>query len=141
MTNAETNPIKVLLVDDDEDDFLLTKYLFDDFKDKNYSLEWTSDGARALDSMKHHRHDIYFVDYRLGSFDGLEILSEAVAAGCISPGSGASRRTSRPITISPTRAPLTAAFTGRAATARRSRCRSPPRRRSMRGGFRRTGIS
>lgn len=85
MDKTEKEIIKVLLVGDDEDDYILTKYLFDDFKSNLYSLEWTTDGAKALDSMKSYGHDIYFVDYRLGEFNGLEIIREAVASGCTSP--------------------------------------------------------
>ena len=85
MKNLNENLIKVLLVDDDEDDFVLTKYLFEDFKDNCYRLEWTSDGGKTLDSMKAHEYDIYLVDYRLGKYNGLEILKEAVASGCTAP--------------------------------------------------------
>ena len=85
MNNSEKEIIKVLLVDDDEDDYILTKYLFDDLKGNIYKLEWTTDGEKALAAMKSHEHDIYFVDYRLGEFNGLEIIREAVASGCTSP--------------------------------------------------------
>ena len=77
--------IRVLLVDDDEEDYILTKYLFDDFKDKRYCLEWTDDGAKALAAMRSGEYDLYFVDYRMGEYNGLEILREAVSAGCTSP--------------------------------------------------------
>ena len=77
--------IKVLLVDDDEDDYILTKYLFDEFKDRRYSLVWTNDGARGLASMKAGEYDLYFIDYRLGKYNGLDILREAVLNGCTAP--------------------------------------------------------
>lgn len=85
MHNHQKEIIKVLLVDDDEDDYILTKYLFDDLKNDVYELEWTTDGAQALAAMKAHEHDIYFVDYRLGEFNGLEIIREAIDSGCTSP--------------------------------------------------------
>lgn len=85
MHDHEKEIIKVLLVDDDEDDYILTKYLFDDLKNDVYELEWTTDGAQALAAMKAHEHDIYFVDYRLGEFNGLEIIREAIESGCTSP--------------------------------------------------------
>ncbi len=85
MNKNEREIIKVLLLDDDEDDYILTKYLFDDFKDDLYVLEWTSDGEKALEAMKSHEHDIYFVDYCIGKFNGLEIIREAVKAGCTAP--------------------------------------------------------
>ena len=80
-----TEKIRVLLVDDDEEDFILTKYLFSDFKEKRYTLEWTDDGAKALSAMKASEYDIYLVDYRLGEYNGLDILREAVTEGCLAP--------------------------------------------------------
>ena len=85
MKGLNDNLIKVLLVDDDEAAFVLTKNLFDDFKDNCYRLEWTNNGGAALASMKTHDHDIYFVDFGLGAYNGLEILREAVTAGCTAP--------------------------------------------------------
>ena len=85
MSSAYNNFIKVLLVDDDQDDYALIRYLFEDFTDLRYKLEWTSDGNEALDSMKTAKHDIYLVDYHLGEFNGLEILREAISKGCTSP--------------------------------------------------------
>lgn len=85
MDKTEQELVKVLLVDDDEDDYILTKYLFDDFKDNRYHLDWISDGKKALESIKAHQHDIYLVDYRLGEFNGLDILSQAIASGCTAP--------------------------------------------------------
>lgn len=79
------NSVKVLLVDDDEEDYILTKFLFDDFKDNAYHLQWTSDYDFALEAMLSNAHDVYLVDYRLGSKNGLELLSQAIAAGCRAP--------------------------------------------------------
>ena len=85
MDKKEQEIIKILLVDDDEEDYILTKYLLDDFKSDIFSLEWTTDGKKAVEAMKAQEHDIYFVDYRLGEFNGLDIIREGVAAGCTSP--------------------------------------------------------
>ena len=77
--------IRVLLVDDDEDDYILTKYLFDEFKDNSYELEWTSNYEDALNDMMTSGHHIYLVDYRLGAHNGLDLLQRAILAGCRSP--------------------------------------------------------
>jgi len=42
MNNLENALVRVLLVDDDDDDYVLTKYLFEEFKDNRYELEWTT---------------------------------------------------------------------------------------------------
>ncbi len=79
------SPIKVLLVDDDEDDYILTRDWFDEFQVTGSELEWVSSYARAREAIAQNRHDIYLVDYRLGEGNGLELLSEAIANNCTAP--------------------------------------------------------
>ncbi|MCV3213266.1 response regulator [Plectonema radiosum NIES-515] len=79
------SPIKVLLVDDDEDDYILTRDWFDEFQVAGSELEWVSSYAKARDAIAQNRHDIYLVDYRLGEGNGLELLSEAIANNCTAP--------------------------------------------------------
>jgi diguanylate cyclase (GGDEF)-like protein/PAS domain S-box-containing protein len=85
MTNNSNNPIKILLVDDDEDDYVLIKYLFDEFTSTDYQLEWTSSYDVGLKSAQENLHDIYLVDFRLGIKDGLQFLFQAIGYGCIAP--------------------------------------------------------
>lgn len=85
MNIAGSNFIRVLLVDDDEDDYILTKYLFDEFKDNRYALEWTTDYDEAMHDMQTGGHDIYLVDYRLGAHSGLELLQHSIKSGCTAP--------------------------------------------------------
>ncbi len=85
MSENTVSPIKVLLVDDDEDDFILTKYVFDEFKSDRYELEWSDSYEKALSLMCENSHDIYLVDYRLGAENGLSLLREATAKGCRAP--------------------------------------------------------
>ncbi len=79
------SPIKVLLVDDDEDDYILTRDWFDEFQVTGSELEWVSSYAKAREAIAQNRHDIYLVDYRLGEGNGLELLSEAIANSCTAP--------------------------------------------------------
>lgn len=85
MNLAKNSFIKVLLVDDDEEDYILTKYIFDDFRSNYYRLEWVNNYADAFESMRESRHDIYLVDYHLGGKTGLDLLREGIKAGCTSP--------------------------------------------------------
>lgn len=81
----DKNKIRVLLVDDDEDDYMLTKYIFDEFKDNSYKLDWTTSFDEAFSDMIATSHDIYLVDYRLGASNGLDLLQKAISGGCRSP--------------------------------------------------------
>lgn len=79
------SPIRVLLVDDDEDDYILTRDWFDEFRVAGSELEWVNSYSLARDAIAQNRHDVYLVDYRLGEGNGLELLSEAIANGCTAP--------------------------------------------------------
>jgi DNA-binding response OmpR family regulator len=77
--------IRILLVDDDEDDYILTNELLKEFKHKGYSLDWVETYQAGLKSMIEGEYDIYLLDFRLGPRNGLELLKEAVSQGCRAP--------------------------------------------------------
>jgi two-component sensor histidine kinase/response regulator of citrate/malate metabolism len=81
----EPDVIRVLLVEDDADDYALTRAALAEIEGHSYDLEWvpSCDAARA--AMRRGRHDIYLFDYRLGARSGLELLREVVAQGCSVP--------------------------------------------------------
>ncbi len=84
MERAE-QPVRVLLVEDDEDDYLLTRDLFSEISGQAFQLEWVSNYDEALRVLAQDRHDVYLFDYRLGLRTGLELLSRAVTAGSKGP--------------------------------------------------------
>jgi len=77
--------IRILLVDDDEDDFIITRDIITDIPGRYYQLDWTATFNEALDLINQKKHDVYLVDYRLGARDGLELITEAIANGCTAP--------------------------------------------------------
>jgi two-component system, cell cycle sensor histidine kinase and response regulator CckA len=70
-------PIKVLLVDDDEDDFLITRDLLLKIRDRRHQLDWVSNYEDGLAAVKKGEHDLCLLDYRLGERTGLELLRES----------------------------------------------------------------
>jgi len=70
-------PVRVLLVDDDEDDFIITRNLICGISDRRYQLEWVDNYDAALAAVHRHEHDICLLDYRLGGRTGLELLRES----------------------------------------------------------------
>lgn len=85
MNTVENTVISVLLVEDDEDDYLITKDMLLQQDRSNFQVEWSGDYESALQAMRHERHDIYIVDYRLGRRTGLELVREAFGLGSHSP--------------------------------------------------------
>lgn len=77
--------VKVLLVDDDEDDYILTRDWFLDMEQTRFLLEWVSSYDQAIKAIALCQHDVYLFDYRLGSRNGLELLREALNNGCLAP--------------------------------------------------------
>jgi len=84
-TDLESRAVRILLVEDDEDDYVLTRDLLADSRRTHFTLDWVSTYEDAKREIRSDAHDIYLVDFRLGSHDGLEILREAKAWGCSRP--------------------------------------------------------
>jgi len=79
------NVIRVLLVEDDEDDYMLTKALVSARENANIKLDWVESYDRALLAIEANEHDVYLVDYRLGHHTGIDLIQEAFRAGCRAP--------------------------------------------------------
>jgi FixJ family two-component response regulator len=69
--------VRVLIIDDDEDDYILTRELFSMVKTGNYSLDWASSYEEGLRIAALREHDVCLVDYRLGKHDGIELIQAA----------------------------------------------------------------
>jgi signal transduction histidine kinase len=79
--------IRVLLVDDDPEDHLLTSELLADVEEggRTFVLDATQSYDEALAALQAGGHDVYLLDYRLGERNGVELLREAREAGCRAP--------------------------------------------------------
>ncbi len=75
---AET-PVRVLLVDDDEDEHIIVCGLLRAAHWRQFELTWVSTYDEGLDSILSSRFDVCLVDYRLGERSGLDLLIEATA--------------------------------------------------------------
>lgn len=81
----DNETIRVLLVEDDPDDYYFTKELFAGISDHKFIVDWARDYDAGLEAIAHCSHDAYLLDYRLGPKDGLELLRSALEAGCKGP--------------------------------------------------------
>jgi PAS domain S-box-containing protein len=72
-------PVRVLLVDDDEDDYIITRELMAQIQDRRHELEWLDHYDAALEALRRQSYDICLLDYRLGERTGLELLRESRA--------------------------------------------------------------
>lgn len=74
--SVQGKPVRVLIVDDEEDDFILTSEQIKDIPARKFEIEWCSTYKKAVDRIRQADHDIYFIDYRLGIKTGLDLLRE-----------------------------------------------------------------
>jgi PAS domain S-box-containing protein len=81
----QDGPVKVLLVDDDEDDFIIARDLISRIRDRRYELEWVDTFEGGLEAVRRGLHDLCLLDYRLGALTGLDLLRQAREAGCRVP--------------------------------------------------------
>jgi signal transduction histidine kinase len=77
--------IKILLIDDDKEDFMITRDIIEEIPHRKYIVDWISSYNDALKSINSKGHNVYLIDYRLGARTGLELISEAIKGGCSSP--------------------------------------------------------
>jgi two-component sensor histidine kinase len=72
-----SKPIRVLLVDDDEDDYVITRDLMALVTSPTCVLEWRGTYDAGLAAVLENRHDVYLVDFGLGAHNGIELVRAA----------------------------------------------------------------
>ncbi len=77
--------IKILLIEDDEDDYVMIRDLLSEIKGMAYDIEWVTTYDAAIKAISLNEHNVYLVDYRIGERTGLELIHEAVKKGCNVP--------------------------------------------------------
>lgn len=77
--------IRVLLVEDDEDDYVLTHSLLSEIGGEQFDLDWVTSYDIAMDEIARDSHDVYLLDYHIGVRSGLDLLRDARTRGGTSP--------------------------------------------------------
>lgn len=78
-------PVRILIVDDDEDDFIITSEYIKHIHGATFKLDWCHKYDEALAHMAGKDYDLYFVDYRLGAKSGVDLLKDALERNCEDP--------------------------------------------------------
>ena len=78
-------PVRVLLVDDDEDDYVIARDLLAMVASPKCVLEWRSTYDEGLVTILENRHDVYLLDYSLGAHDGIELVRATVQNNITGP--------------------------------------------------------
>lgn len=76
---------RILIVDDDEDDFIITSEHIRAIPGNSFKIEWCPNYNKAIKHLLNKDYSLYFVDYRLGAKSGVDFLKEAVNNNCDDP--------------------------------------------------------
>ena len=77
--------VKILIVEDDEDDFILARELLEEIDSFEFDIEWAANYDNGIEKICEFRHDIYLIDFRLGSKTGIDLIKEAISKDCRNP--------------------------------------------------------
>lgn len=80
-----SEPVRILMIDDDEEDFMIVRDLVREIPDQKYIIDWTDDIDHCMLKIQEQQYDVYFVDYRMGKITGDELIRNAIQSGCKEP--------------------------------------------------------
>lgn len=83
--NDSNDPIDILYIDDDYEDFLLTEAMLSSRTRKDYRLNWAESAESGFATLQKSHPDVCLVDYRLGNDNGLDVVRRVVESGFDGP--------------------------------------------------------
>ncbi|HVJ62886.1 MAG TPA: EAL domain-containing protein [Tahibacter sp.] len=85
MTTRCDDAVRVLIVDDDEEDFILARAMFAEIVDFRAVVAWASTFENGLEIARRDGYDVYLVDYLIGPETGVAWIEEARRHGITAP--------------------------------------------------------
>ena len=85
MTRTNLQQKRILVIDDDEDDYFITGDYIKDIPGQSFVIDWCPIYDQALQKIIHREYDLYLIDYRLGSHTGLDLIRQAISHNCDEP--------------------------------------------------------
>src|SRR5437868_3869769 len=83
--SMKLSPVHVLVVDDDEDDFLILREYLHMIEGQEFVIDWCNSYDEASKKIAASKYQVYFIDYRLGARTGLELIEESIKNNCEEP--------------------------------------------------------
>jgi two-component system cell cycle response regulator len=80
-----SEPIRVLLVDDDETTAILVRSLLGKLKQARYALKWRGTASEGLAALVGDRWDACLLDYHIGDESGFDVLRTALQRNVTTP--------------------------------------------------------
>ena len=80
-----TDQVRVMLIDDDQEDFLLISDMLAEAENTKFKLAWVNTYEAGLEAICTEQYDVFLLDYFIGAHTGLGLLEKAVEGGCKAP--------------------------------------------------------
>ena len=80
-----SEPVRVLLVEDDEDDYVIVLEHLYQIPERRFEVQWVLGYTEALIEIGKKPYDVFIFDYRLGPDNGIDLMREVKANGCTVP--------------------------------------------------------
>jgi PAS domain S-box-containing protein len=77
--------LNLILLDDDEDDYIILRDMLESIQRESYHLNWVPDPRQVFPLLKTRQWDAVLVDYDLGSSTGLDFIHTAMQSGRTPP--------------------------------------------------------
>jgi len=84
-TSSLHSSVRVLIIDDDEEDFEIIRDLISSIPEQYFQIDWCKNYESGSKALSHPKHDIYFIDYQLGEKTGIDLLKGALEHKCQEP--------------------------------------------------------
>jgi len=84
MTNNQ-QLLRILIVEDDEDDFILISDYFKNISAWKFDIKWVQRYAAAIDELCNNQYTLCFCDYRLGAKNGIDLIKDVLARNAATP--------------------------------------------------------
>ncbi len=81
----KNDELKILVIDDDEDDFFIICDYLKGFTTYNLTIDWCHNYNDGFTKISQREYAIYLIDYRLSIKTGLDLINKAIKAGCQEP--------------------------------------------------------
>ena len=78
-------PWRILLVEDDKEDYLLTREMLSEARGQKYRLDWVDSYNTGKEAILSSGYDAILMDYQLGPASGLDLTREVNILGCKAP--------------------------------------------------------
>ena len=77
--------LRILVVEDDEDDFILISDYFKNITAWKFEIKWIQRYAEAIEELCNNAYNLCFCDYKLGAKNGIDLIKDVLAKNTVTP--------------------------------------------------------